>query len=320
VRRRDYRVRGVCFLTPDSTGASAQSSRTDPSCQNGSAPPVTTAAQAAWYHEHAGVQRQVTRDLAAEAFAIFEVLGDARAAPVLELGCGTGFLTAHIPPERVFATDLSPGMIAQARAALPAHQFAVADIEDPSLKQPPASFHLPPSNPPSSAGDLPSSTCHLPAQRPWSLAISSSALHWIVPFERAANRLFELAPCIAIAIMLDGTLSKLHAAREAVAPEKSARAVLPTAVDAARSLRHAGFSHVVCRIQTYRQTYKDAWELFTDLNRSGLTGSGSVLSPEELRSMAKYLEQGPLKNPEKSRAIEAEYRVGFFFGKVVKEL
>ncbi len=60
------------------------------------------------------------------------------AARVLELGCGTGLLTRHLlalmpPSATLLATDLSPGMIAAASAAIsdPRLSFAVMDAEAP---------------------------------------------------------------------------------------------------------------------------------------------------------------------------------------------
>lgn len=68
---------------------------------------------------------------------------DTLAAPVsvLELGCGTGLLTrrldAALPTgSRIFATDLSPAMIAAARTLLPNVSFAVMDAEAPHVAGP----------------------------------------------------------------------------------------------------------------------------------------------------------------------------------------
>lgn len=50
---------------------------------------------------------------------------------VLELGCGTGSLLAALRPERGVGIDISPEMIARARALYPGLDFRVGDIEDP---------------------------------------------------------------------------------------------------------------------------------------------------------------------------------------------
>jgi len=49
---------------------------------------------------------------------------------VLELGCGAGELLAELRPARGVGIDISPRMIEQARAAYPALEFVLGDIED----------------------------------------------------------------------------------------------------------------------------------------------------------------------------------------------
>ncbi|MDE1930200.1 MAG: glycosyltransferase [Alphaproteobacteria bacterium] len=51
---------------------------------------------------------------------------------VLEIGCGTGGLLAALKPEKGVGVDISEPMIARARAAYPALDFVVGDIEDPA--------------------------------------------------------------------------------------------------------------------------------------------------------------------------------------------
>ena len=60
---------------------------------------------------------------------------------ILEIGCGTGFLTAKLrdalPASRILATDLAPAMIARCRARMGddlALRFLVMDAERPSLR------------------------------------------------------------------------------------------------------------------------------------------------------------------------------------------
>ncbi len=51
-------------------------------------------------------------------------------AAVLELGCGTGDLLTALKPSRGVGVDLSEQMIARAKAANPALEFVVGDVED----------------------------------------------------------------------------------------------------------------------------------------------------------------------------------------------
>ena len=54
-------------------------------------------------------------------------------ARVLDLGCATGDLLARLNPARGVGVDLSPAMIARARANHPGLEFVVGDAEDPAL-------------------------------------------------------------------------------------------------------------------------------------------------------------------------------------------
>jgi SAM-dependent methyltransferase len=53
-------------------------------------------------------------------------------AAVLEIGCGNGQLLAALKPRRGVGIDLSPAMIAVARAAHPRFEFHAGDAEDPA--------------------------------------------------------------------------------------------------------------------------------------------------------------------------------------------
>jgi malonyl-CoA O-methyltransferase len=72
-------------------------------------------AQAASYEDHAGLQQDVARRLAA-------LLPDLRAPRVLELGCGTGLLSRHLiaryPDGQFVLTDAAPAMIGECRRNL----------------------------------------------------------------------------------------------------------------------------------------------------------------------------------------------------------
>jgi malonyl-CoA O-methyltransferase len=96
------------------------------------------------YDAHAGVQRQVATELG----------GYIRALPlpqrpqVLEIGCGTGFLTQALadafPGADWLMTDIAPAMVERSRERFrtdPRFRFAVLDGEHPDLDEPPFDHH-----------------------------------------------------------------------------------------------------------------------------------------------------------------------------------
>lgn len=70
--------------------------------------------------------------------AVLELLPDVRGLRVLDLGCGTGHLTAQIAARgaTVVGIDSNPGMIESARTAYPTIEFFVADGQDFALAEP----------------------------------------------------------------------------------------------------------------------------------------------------------------------------------------
>lgn len=70
--------------------------------------------------------------------AVVELLTPQPGERILDLGCGTGELTAHIAAAgaEVVGIDLSPAMIGSARAAHPGLRFEVADAADFRFDQP----------------------------------------------------------------------------------------------------------------------------------------------------------------------------------------
>ena len=67
---------------------------------------------------------------------------------ILDLGCGTGYLTLllhrRFPQAQIDAVDFAPAMIEQARARVPDASFLTRDIEELELE--PASYDLIASN------------------------------------------------------------------------------------------------------------------------------------------------------------------------------
>jgi uncharacterized protein YceH (UPF0502 family) len=73
-----------------------------------------------------------------ERWLLDRVVGLAAGAPVIEVGCGPGHITAHLADLGATATgiDLSPGMVEQARARFPQASYDVGDLR--RLMRPPA--------------------------------------------------------------------------------------------------------------------------------------------------------------------------------------
>ncbi|ACI49944.1 dethiobiotin synthase [Gluconacetobacter diazotrophicus PA1 5] len=92
------------------------------------------------YDAAARIQASVAARLADRIRAACDAAGGLAPARILELGCGTGFLSAHLrrlfPDAILTVTDLAPEMVERARARLTPLggdvRYAVVDAEDPA--------------------------------------------------------------------------------------------------------------------------------------------------------------------------------------------
>lgn len=163
------------------------------------------------YVEVSTLQERVAR-------RVMDMLSEAyRPRSVLDLGCGTGCLLQlardRWPDAHLTGLDIAPGMIGESRKAFagdPAVQFVEADM---------ATWR---------------------AAHPFDLVLSSSALHWMKPFDQGLNHVASLVRpggILAMSMMLDGTLGELRKSRDTVAPHKTPRGRLPTLKDVERAAR-----------------------------------------------------------------------------------
>ncbi len=168
---------------------------------------------------------------------------------VLDVGCGTGRLLmlarARWPQAHLAGLDVAEGMIAQARQRFPDLQWVTGDATQYS-------------------------------DDPYDLVLSSSALHWLRPFDQGLAHVMSLIQpggFLVAGLMTHQTLSELRVARNRIAPHKNAGGQLPTLDDIASAI------HVLpgCRIHqavevVEQNTYPGAGPLLRHLHDTGVTG------------------------------------------------
>lgn len=199
------------------------------------------------YHQLARVQQQAAEQLAA---AVAELgLAPRR---VLDIGCGTGFLTRRMllqfPVAELVALDLSPGMIEVARQQVPASaslEFVVAEAME-----------------------------YQPTE-PFDLVVSSSTLQWLQPFDRLFAKLHSmLAPGghVCASIMLHGTLGELHSIRSDLFPALAPAQLLPESESVLASLEQCGFEVLAHQVQEDREWYATPSAALRSMREQGFTG------------------------------------------------
>ncbi|MDD5677277.1 MAG: methyltransferase [Kiritimatiellae bacterium] len=244
-------------------------------------------AAAATYHASATIQRAVAERLSAM------LDGDKIANHILEIGCGTGLLTAHLcrlfPHARIDALDMAGGMVTQCRARLAGVSGLHCHVADLNK------FH---------------------AESPYDLIASSSSLHWMHPMSGVMENLMGMLAGqgrLVFALMVRGTLAELHSARRRAAPHKPPAHRLPTTQTVRAALAHAGLHIEEEREESRRQVYPSAWDLLRQLHDQGLTGgpfsrSGHLLNRTDLRRLASdYDERYRARN-----GVYANYQVAYF--------
>lgn len=244
-------------------------------------------AAASTYHASATIQRSVAERLSAM------LAGDEEADRILEIGCGTGLLTAHLcrlfPRARIDALDMAGGMVAQCRARLAGASGLHCHVADLNKFR---------------------------AEALYPLIVSSSTLHWMDQMDDVMATVAGMLTGrgrLVFALMVRGTLAELSAARQRTAPHKLPARRLPTARTVRAALVQAGLGIEEECEESRRQAHASAGDLLRQLHAQGLTGgalarSGRLLNRTDLRNLVRDYET----HYRAGDGVYASYQVAYF--------
>ena len=215
------------------------------------------------------MQRTVAEKLAASMPAGEEI------DSILEIGCGTGFLTEllgrRFPRALIYAVDIARPMIDLARERIGECSRIRWHVADARQFSP---------------------------DRDFPLIISSSALHWMTPVSETVKRLagmLEPGGSLVSALMVKGTFEELHAARTCLFPGKTAPVCLPGAEEVLEAIATAGLRVERSRQEVLRERYHSARGFLRSLNRQGVTRTANsgckLLNRTELQKLTGYYDQ-----------------------------
>ena len=216
------------------------------------------------YEGAARIQRKVAGELAAR-IASLALPPEPR---LLEIGCGTGFLTRALAEQGIggdwLVTDLSAAMVERCRAGLgntATRRFTVLDGENGT-----------------------------PDGGPFDLVCSSFALQWFADAPAALARMRDwLAPggCIAVATLLSGTFAEWRAAHEKLGLAAGTPAFPPAEAFAA-------LNPEVLEVTYHTETHASAARFLRAVKAIGAgtaRGNHRPLTPAQLRAVMAQFER-----------------------------
>ena len=239
-------------------------------------------AAATTYDHYARVQRSV----AEESARLLRIHAPPPAC-ILDIGCGTGAVIQALGSDYALTgLDISQAMITEACLKNP------GDIDW---------IH----------SDILEYTC----DTPYDILVSASTLHWLRPLDDLFAHLQGLlvpGGLAVFALMLDGSLSELHALRAAYSPRKQ-QGPLPGADEVADAMSRSGFSVASTHFQSFKSHYPEAATLIRHLHNSGVTA----------RTTSKALTRGELNELTQAydtlvrdaKGVYATWQVGYFIGR-----
>lgn len=243
------------------------------------------------YDSQPGIQSEVALNLAKR----LEDRPEIDATSILEAGCGTGFLTRELcrifPESRIVAVDIADTMLGQVRRHL-SKQSNISLMQADIRK--------------------------LATAERFTLIVSSSALHWMLPLEETFKLLrlrLKRDGHIMFAMMVKGTLGELHALRAKIAPQKRLRRSLPTASEVIGAMRESGFTPLQTEVEERSVRYASPAALLKAIHHQGVTGgftaSDGLLMRGEMRALMEEYEQ---RHATADGGVDATYKVLYVEG------
>lgn len=216
---------------------------------------------------------------------------------VLDIGCGTGFLTRRLadlwPEACVEGVDWASGMIDQARRHRDQDGRPLFTLADATTYE------------------------GSPSHVPYDQLVSASSLQWMPPLDRTLMHVAGLlrpGGHFAFAVMLDETLDEIRAAEAAVVPGLPKAVSLPSSSEMDAALAAAGLMSTDSFIDEHVVHAPSAAELLRELHDVGASGSLNAARPNlnrrQLRAFCDHYET----HFRDAEGVFATYRVGFFLG------
>jgi trans-aconitate methyltransferase len=194
------------------------------------------------------------------------------------------------PEANVHAIDFAPGMIRQAQQLDNVGGRVTWMVADA------ATYH----------GEL-----------PYDLVMSNCALHWLYPFRAGMqNLLGQLSATgrLVMTIMLDGTLSELHAARLRAAPLKPPAGRLPAFDEVLDVLRESGLTIGYASEEIHHAHLPQAEDVLRMVHELGLSGGHVSRSHTPLHrgELAALVRDYDFNFRAADGSVPVTYHVGFF--------
>ncbi len=236
--------------------------------------------------EHYDALTDLQREIADE---LIVKLPDARR--ILDVGCGTGYLTGRLkdsyPQAKITGLDFAQGMIAKAQEYRRDIQWITGDAE------------------------------LLPFEdKDFDVIVSNAAYQWVLDLPKAfaqAQRVLSNEGTFAANLFGYHTCDELFEALQATGASKEELNRLPKIEDVQKYLTQAGFSNAQVESKMTQIQFKDLWELLNWLKAIGANGltSGQFLGPRALQEANEYC----LKNYPHSNGINITFEVISIYAK-----